>query len=210
MNETSRAVCGHKYNLTSTSIAKYNMTKVNKGIQLFRNMGPRYIGFRALFELKRRAGLLTRKFPTQPPVQKFIDLDDWRSLDSKFFFESKEKLSIVKSKNEQLRAAAESMLQGDFEFFSSIVFRLGKNFDWVTNPDTGFKYDISRHWTKVNDYSKAAGDIKYVWEKSRFTYLDTLIRYDYHFEKDLGDFVFSEIEDWIDKNPINCGPELCI
>ena len=36
--------------------------------------------------------------------------------------------------------------------------------------------------------------------------MDTLIRYDYHFGIDLSEFVFSEIENWIDKNPINCGP----
>src|SRR5690606_29270908 len=38
------------------------------------------------------------------------------------------------------------------------------------------------------------------------TFLLTLIRYDFHFEKDNGEFVFSQIEDWIEKNPVNKGP----
>lgn len=182
------------------------MNKAIQIIQLIKNMGPGYLGFRIWFELKKKTGLLKLQFPSQPPFQKFIHLNAWKSLDRKFFFECKEALSIPKNRDEQLKASAEAMLKGDFEFFSSTRFHLGGNYDWVTNPDTGFKYDSHQHWTAISDYSKEAGDIKYVWEKSRFTFIDTLIRYDYHFDTDLSAFVFSEIEDWIDKNPINCGP----
>jgi hypothetical protein len=54
--------------------------------------------------------------------------------------------------------------------------------------------------------STEAGDIKYVWEKSRFTYIQTILRYDYHFQQDHADWVFSEMESWIRMNPINQGP----
>ena len=54
--------------------------------------------------------------------------------------------------------------------------------------------------------SKEAGDIKYVWEKSRFSFLYDVIRYDYHFDDDQSEFIFKQIEDFIDKNPINQGP----
>ncbi len=33
-----------------------------------------------------------------------------------------------------------------------------------------------------------------------------IIRYDYHFDKDCGELVFSEIISWINANPVNCGP----
>ncbi|WP_202946882.1 alginate lyase family protein [Nitritalea halalkaliphila] len=56
------------------------------------------------------------------------------------------------------------------------------------------------------DLTAEAGDIKYVWEKSRFSYILTIIRYDYHFEHDLSEFVFEEIDSWIQANPINQGP----
>jgi len=36
--------------------------------------------------------------------------------------------------------------------------------------------------------------------------LTTLIRYDYHFDQNLGEFIFSEIDSWIEHNPINMGP----
>lgn len=51
-----------------------------------------------------------------------------------------------------------------------------------------------------------AGDIKFVWEKSRFSFLYTLIRDEQHNKANHAAFVFSEIENWIDSNPINCGP----
>ncbi|MGH2563406.1 MAG: alginate lyase family protein, partial [Ginsengibacter sp.] len=33
-----------------------------------------------------------------------------------------------------------------------------------------------------------------------------IIRYDYHFNKECAEFVFSEIISWIEANPVNCGP----
>ena len=64
---------------------------------------------------------------------------------------------------------------------------------------TGFQYDIHKHWSEVQDLSKEAGDIKYVWEKARFSFLYDVIRYDYHFEDDQSQFVFKQIEDFIEK-----------
>ena len=83
---------------------------------------------------------------------------------------------------------------------------MGSDYDWVTNPDTGYKYDKNKHWVDTPDFDAEKGDIKYVWEKSRFSYLYSIIRYDKHFDVDQSAFVFTQICDWIDKNPLNCGP----
>ncbi|WP_243456763.1 heparinase II/III domain-containing protein [Polaribacter batillariae] len=91
-------------------------------------------------------------------------------------------------------------------FFSSEWKNLKKDYDWVTNPSTDFRYDIFKHWSEIPDLAKEAGDIKFVWEKSRFSYLLTILRYDYHFDKNNAEFIFSEIESWIDANPVNQGP----
>jgi hypothetical protein len=39
-----------------------------------------------------------------------------------------------------------------------------------------------------------------VWEKSRFTYLLMVIRNDYHCDEDHSQFIFDEIESWINAN----------
>jgi hypothetical protein len=167
-------------------------------------MGLNYVLFRIWFLLQKRTGLLIKRFPSNPPCINVITLVEWKK--SIFFVNSKEELTFTKNKVETLKNEAESILNGDYLFFSSTKFTLGFDYDWVSNPDTSFKYDISKHWSEINDYSSETGDIKYVWEKSRFSYLNTIIRYDYHFDDDQSEFVFNEIENWIDKNPINMGP----
>ena len=167
-------------------------------------MGMKYVLFRVWFLLQRKTGLLIKRFPANPPFINAITLVEWKK--SIFFVKSKEELTFPKNKVETLKNEAVSILKGDYLFFSSTKFSLGFDYDWVSNPETGFKYDISKHWSEINDYSNESGDIKYVWEKSRFSFLNTIIRYDYHYDDDQSEFVFNEIENWIDKNPINMGP----
>ena len=98
------------------------------------------------------------------------------------------------------------ILKGDVLFFYRTWKPLGLDYDWVTNPETGYRYNNKQHWTTIESLSQEAGDIKYVWEKSRFSWLLTVCRYDYHYNEDHSEFAISQILDWIDKNPLNCGP----
>jgi len=182
------------------------MGNLNNYIQLVSNMGWRYIAYRITHELKKRSGLLKRSFPINPVQKQFLNLAEWKSSSKPFFFQSGENLSFNKDPNKKLKEACHRILNGELQFFSYQYIKLGSDYDWITNPDTGYRYDITKHWTEINDYSKEAGDIKYVWEKSRFSYLYTIIRYDYHFNQDNSKFVFNEIENWMDANPINRGP----
>jgi len=169
-------------------------------------MGWRYISFRARHEILLRSGLLKKRYPVAPPFNQYITLEEWKSQQAKFFFDSKESLSFPKNPEPQLKETFTNIKQGKLLLFNSILTDLGENYDWVTNPDSGFHYDVRKHWTEIADYSKEAGDIKFVWEKSRFSYLYDIIRYDYHFNADCGEMVFKDILSWIKSNPINCGP----
>ena len=175
-------------------------------LNLIRNMGWRYTAYRARYEVLRRSGLLKRKFPGSPAYQQYLTLEGWKASPAKFFFKNKESLTIPREPQPILKENFNNIQEGKLLLFNSVLSDLGKNYDWVTNPDTAFRYDINKHWTEIADYSKEAGDIKYVWEKSRFSYLYDIIRYDYHFNEDCSAVVFSEIISWIDTNPINCGP----
>jgi hypothetical protein len=169
-------------------------------------MGVRYISYRLFYEIKRKTGILKWKFPAVPKPIRLLSLSEWKNVSQPFFFQSRNDVSLEKRPNENLKQSFEKILNGEIPFFSAQYFDLGLNYDWLTNPDNGFRYDINKHWTEINDYSKDAGDIKYVWEKSRFSYLYTIIRYDYHFDEDHSSFVFHEIESWIKANPLNRGP----
>lgn len=175
-------------------------------IQLLKNMGPRYVAYRVFHELEKRLGVLKRKHKASPASKNFISLSDWRNLNSRFLVGAKEEIRFPKYQDETLEQAAQKILNGEVRFFNHEWIKLGRDYDWITNPDNGFKYDISKHWSEIPDLSAEAGDIKYVWEKSRFSYLLSLIRSDYHFDEDHSEYVFLEIESWIDSNPVNQGP----
>ena len=182
------------------------LKKANLYFQIFRNMGWKYVLYRVFFALKEKLGVLKTQFPVNPPRKHFFTLQNWKDADVHYFFGSKETLRIPKQKNDTLRQRFLDFNSGKIWFFNSTQYNIGTEYDWLTNPSNGYKYDISRHWSEISDLSTEAGDIKYIWEKSRFSYLHDIIRYDYHFEEDLSELVFSEIESWIAANPINQGP----
>ncbi|RQO65733.1 heparinase [Pedobacter sp. KBW01] len=182
------------------------IAKLKKVVQLINNMGWRYIIFRAGFELKKRTGLLKSKFPTNPTPKTYYSLQSWKENQAKFFFESKETLAIDLPLSEKLKADYNKLDQYIYPFFSGLDFDLGKDYDWITNPSTEHKYNSKLHWLDINDYDPKVGDIKFVWEPSRFSHLYTIIRYDQRAGIDCSARVFSEIESWMDANPINQGP----
>ena len=180
--------------------------KIKKIANLISNMGFRYLFFRVFYTIKTKIGWQKKVFPTQPKVLEFTSLENWRNNLPPFFFYGKDISNLPKEEKEILAKTFQEIQNGVFTFFSKTKISLGKEYDWITNPLTGFQYDIHKHWSEVQDLSKEAGDIKYVWEKARFSFLYDVIRYDYHFEDDQSAYVFKEIEDFITKNPINQGP----
>jgi hypothetical protein len=172
---------------------------------IIKQMGLRYSGYRAWYELRKRTGLLKRSFPLDFSTQLLPTLAKWRENPPKFLLgrELKDRPSAVK--DETLLADYQRFLKGDIRYFNNETKSVGRDYDWLTNPATGHRYVLD-HWTEIPDLSAKAGDIKYVWEKSRFSYLLTLIRYDHHYGEALGEVVFSEIESWLEANPLNLGP----
>lgn len=182
------------------------MNKFILGLQLFKNMGLRYVSYRIFHEFDKRVGTLQKRHPIHPQKKHYISLNNWKQLDIPFVFNARESISTPKNSSLILQTNASRIFAGEVCFFSYQWRNLGTHYDWITNPDTNYGYDAHIHWSKINDFNPQNGDIKYVWEKSRFSYLLTMIRYDYHFETDSSEFVFNEIRSWIKANPINQGP----
>ena len=169
------------------------------------NMGLRYVFFRIKYEFLRRSGLLKSHFPTNTKFQKWTGIDEWKKQTTVFFFDCKQTITLPHSTE-----AADILEKQVAQFKNGYLLFFGAEYkkvpDWLTNPDTGYRYAATQHWTDIADLSPEAGDIKYVWEKSRFAFIYTLIRYDYHAQTDTSELIFEEIIDWIDHNPVNCGP----
>lgn len=77
--------------------------------------------------------------------------------------------------------------------------------DWHTNPFTGARADNTRAWFRIGDFDPALGDIKTVWEASRFDWLLAMAE-----RAALGDTTELDrlncwLADWIEHNPPYCG-----
>ena len=169
-------------------------------------MGMRYVFFRVWYMIKTKLGWQKKAFPTNTEFKKFISVADWKNNLPPFFFYGKEINGLEKKPTEDLKNNFENIKKGTYLFFNKSKIDLGLDYDWITNPITKYKYDVNKHWSEIKDLSPDAGDIKYVWEKSRFTFLHDIILYDHHHNDDQSKFIFNQIEDFIDKNPINQGP----
>lgn len=166
-------------------------------------MGLRYVMLRIYYEIERRIAFRHVLFSRKNLRHYRVSIAAWRDQKIQFLFDP-HNLLITKTKApENLRASVEKIKKDQYSFFSSEWLKMA---DWHTNPKNGYSYDPEQHWSKIPDLSRQAGDIKYVWEKSRFCFLYDLIRYDYHEGKDQAQFVFGKIEDWIDSNPVDLGP----
>lgn len=182
------------------------MSSIKTKINVLRSKSPKYILFRAWFTAEQKSGLLKRKFPTVLKPVRVPTLAAWQAREGDYYFDDRDSVQIPKVKDVWLEEAMNHFLKGDVLFFNKTWKPLGLDYDWVTNPETGYKYDCHQHWTEIESLSEEAGDIKFTWEKSRFSWLCTVCRYDYHFDEDHSEFVLGQILDWIEKNPLNCGP----
>ena len=104
-----------------------------------------------------------------------------------------------------LTEAADSVLNGRWPYFANETFDINMPPDWHLNPLTQLHVNTDVHWTQISDFD--AGDIKYVWEPSRFTVVYTLVRaYAATGNTAYARAFWDLITDWAEKNPANLGP----
>lgn len=168
-------------------------------------MGSRYLVFRVAFELQRKLGWMERIYPSSERAsQKYFGNKELLKSIPTIINQDAFKGSGIQS-HENLKEFIDRLKSGDFLFFSRHWYHLGNDYNWVDHPITKVSFP-KVHWSKIRDLDPVAGDIKYVWEKSRFSYFISILRYDVHFKKDSSDYIFSEMDHWIQENPINIGP----
>ncbi len=139
----------------------------------------------------RKTGYLKRKFP----------LTDWSGLDLSYFtdramtsgelrglvcdadfFPVKEARShkniISELAGTGCRAGeiANAITKGQFRYFSAMHVDMGQPVNWHRNPFSGAEWPADTHWCDTNYFSDDLGDIKLVWEISRFSWAFDLVR----------------------------------
>lgn len=196
------------------------LSKARLALELARRVGLRWLIFRVGYALRIRTGMLARRMPIyrwqdRPLVwwlQKGVPdqpaaYHQWRKAHSgRFFFtESVRVPHHPEWQPEKTIAEADNVLAGKWRYFSHTVYDVGFPPNWHRNPMTGQTLPVDCHWSHLSDF--AHGDIKLVWEASRFSVVYTLVRaYKLTDDDRYAEGFWTLIEDWAAHNPPNTGP----
>jgi len=167
----------------------------------------------------RHSGLLKRRFPLirwdQLELRDFIDSSqgqtDWRQLlDSASFFpvrdvpEQRDTLLKLGVSADEVIKTADQIAQGKFKFFSGTQVQFDLPVNWHLNPVSRTHWPVDVHWCDVNIFDKDRGDIKLVWEISRFAWAYDLVRAQaLSGDQKYADTFWELFEHWLIKNQPN-------
>lgn len=173
--------------------------------QLLKERGLPWVVNRVLYSLKLKTlcqvPAAEKLFEKKIPEVKRIDLFDVDVAAIKAFL-----LKLPMEKREAIIEEADAACRGRIRGFSSVGLDYGNPIHWQLNPMTGQCSDCQAKWYRIPDFDPKRGDIKIIWEISRFSHFFLLaraflltdnIRY-YH--------AFSEqLAHWLKENPYTYG-----
>lgn len=190
------------------------------GLSLIRTLGDigiRSIAWRAYYEFARKSGWLKRRYPHR-------SVDAWNAFDvapivdrvqkATGFFIPPNTLAFRSAYQKSfpelasvLATAADRIGSGEIEYFSKLHYKFDSLPDWRRNPFTGEFVSDERHWSDLDFYSPRYGDLKFMLEPSRFSFLCVLVRaYRYTGDEKYPAVFWRLFEDWVAKNPPQSGP----
>lgn len=132
---------------------------------------------------------------------KRLDLFDLDVDNLKYFIKG-----LTQDDKTELIKKADEACEGKITGFSSVVLEYGQPINWQLNPITGKECNIKSKWYQIPDFDELQGDIKAVWEISRFTHFILLARAYLLTVNEKYYKAFSlQLGDWLDKNPYSYG-----
>ena len=107
---------------------------------------------------------------------------------------------------EKLITDADNASKGKILGFSAVGMDYGNPINWQYSPLTQKSCDKNSKWFKIPDFDPERGDIKAVWEISRFSHFVTFARVYLLTEDKKYYYAFSEqLENWLSENPYSFG-----
>ena len=202
--------------------------RIRQGLRLLRTMGPAWGLYRAGYALREKTRLLRRRFPSgswdATPLSKLMaegapsGPDEYRAFRersrARFFFEAGQLPEAALLKKlvgadgcRQAISTADDYCHGRFLYYGRHRFDLGRPPNWLLNPFTGGQHEARTHWCDYPTFSAALGDIKDVWEPSRFAAAYWLVRaYALTRDEQYPSAFWELFESWLRQNPPNLGP----
>ena len=85
-------------------------------------------------------------------------------------------LALSPEARTELLDRVERLSRGEVRLFSGEFHHLGCPINWNLNPQSGLRMAVDHHWRRCEQLDARQGDIKFLWEASRFPFLYDLVR----------------------------------
>jgi asparagine synthase (glutamine-hydrolysing) len=166
---------------------------------MWRYLGPQWLLFRLRYAAAKRTGSLRRALPAsewnaQPLASRINDetlndpqsyLEYRRKRAPRFFFQPSDRANFKHhfarwdeadeaTEANKVVCLADDVMKGVMRFFSHTSAEVGAPPRWHANSFTGEATPAEAHWSDIGDFG--CGDIKIIWEPSRFGFAYTLAR----------------------------------
>lgn len=173
------------------------MRKLFLNISTVYKLGLTKVAYVAWYKFSLKSGLRKLHFP----VKVFENIEQ-------FFTGLEPRIDFPEEWKDRVVYDANRLIEGNIRYFSYQWKDVGNPPNWFLNPFNGSSYrNTHLHWTLLPDFHPIAGDIKNIWEASRFDWVVTLARaYAITGENKYLNTLNSWLKDWMEKNPLNSGP----
>jgi len=188
-----------------------SVSKLSKAFNIVRYNGLGYCAFRVRYALRKRLGLLERRCPLRSWEQLYEQYDveniAKQNRSSRFFFDPSQVSGLNADYVQGVCQQADEILHNRFRFFFDETFDLGDGPDWLTNPKLRTHAKAEGHWSRMGMFDPNVGDVKWIWESSRFAWAYTLVRaYAATGAEKYAEKFWGLFESWCQQNPPNLGP----
>ena len=128
--------------------------------------------------------------------------------ENEFFVTTESKTDYPEKWERQLLQHADRILSGTIRYYAYHWKEVGSPPNWFLNPFNGNSYpDTYLNWTKLPDFHPNVGDIKNIWEASRFEWVVTLSRaFAVTGNEKYASTLNEWLRNWSKSNPLNTGP----
>lgn len=166
-------------------------------IELIPKLGISNVIYVLYYRLLLKTKILVKKFP----VSKL-------NISGELFFKCPARSDYPPEFEHKLISRANNVVNGIMPYYSFHWQKQSTPPDWFLNPFNGKSHNGShKHWSEIPDFSQNVGDIKNIWEASRFSWLGILARaYTLSGEEKYYDTLNYWLTDWSENNPVNRGP----
>ncbi len=173
------------------------MTKMFWYLQVIPKLGVWNVIYVFYYRLLLKSGSLQRKNPIQAPIT------------SLSVFKARPEIKDMDEQwSHQLLEVADKVLNGKLPYYFYHWMQQSIPPNWFLNPFNGAEFRATdKHWSRIADFNSDLGDIKNIWEPSRFSWLGILARaYAVSGKVKYLHTLNSWLHEWLLKNPGNQGP----